>query len=98
MGTVEAAAVIVGILMPLLVAVIRQAGLPRQANLAIALTACAGAGVLTAWAAGQLTGQAVVVAVAIVFSAAQAAYQAYWRGSRLLGAIDERTTVVRPPE
>ena len=98
MGTVEAASIIVGIVMPLLVAVVHQAGWPRRANLAIALLSCAGAGVLTAWAAGQLSGQEVVVAVAIVFSAAQAAYQAYWRDSRLLGAIDERTTVVRPPE
>jgi len=98
MGTTEAAAAIVGIVMPLLVAVVRQAGWPRQVNVAIALAACAGAGVLTAWASGQLTGQAVVVSAAIVFGAAQVAYQAYWRDSRLLGAIDERTTVVRPPE
>jgi cell division protein FtsL len=94
MGKVEAAALIVGILMPLLVSVLKQAGLPRQVNLLIALAACAGAGVLTAYATGQLTGQAIIVSVAIIFSAAQVAYQAYWRDSKLVEWIDGKTTVV----
>lgn len=94
MGTVEAASIIVGIVMPLLVAVVHQAGWPRRANLAIALLSCAGAGVLTAWAAGQLSGQEVVVAIAFVFSAAQMAYQGFWRDSTAVEWIDSKTTVV----
>ncbi len=94
MGATEAAALIVGIVMPLLVAVVRQAGLPRWANTLIALAACGGAGMLTAWATGELTGQAVIVSIAIVFSAAQAAYQLYWRDSKLVAWIDGKTTIV----
>jgi len=94
MGNAEAAALIVGILMPLLISVVHQAGLSRRVNTIIALAACGGAGVLTAWGAGQLTGQAVVVSIALVFSAAQLAYQMYWRGSQLVEWIDAGTTVV----
>lgn len=94
MGKVEAAALIVGVLMPLLVAVLRQVGLPRQVNVLLALAVCAGAGVLTAYASGAFTGQAVVVSIALVFAAAQAAYQMYWRDSKLVEWIDGKTTVV----
>jgi predicted ABC-type exoprotein transport system permease subunit len=98
MGKTEAAALIVGVLMPLLVNVLKQAGLPRRWNLLIALAACAGAGAVTSWATGQLTGEAVVVSIAIVFSAAQAAYQMYFRDSKLVEWIDGKTTIVPESE
>lgn len=94
MGKMEAAALIVGVLMPLLVSVLHQAGLARRWNVLLALASCAGAGVFTAYVSGAFTGQAVVVAIAIVVGAAQAAYQAYWRDSKLVGWIDSKTTVI----
>ncbi len=99
MGKMEAAALILGVLMPLLAAVLHQVRWPRKVNAAIIIAACAGAGVLTAWAAGQLnwqafTVEAVVVSVAIVIAAAQSAYQLYFRGSKLVEWIDAKTTYV----
>lgn len=95
MTNVEAAALIVGIAMPALVSILKQAGLSRRWNLLIAIVACVGAGVLTAYATGQLTGSAVIVATAIVFSVAQATYQAFWKGTDAERLLNESTSIVK---
>lgn len=95
MGKVEAAAFIVGIIMPLLVTLLKQSGLSQRVNLVIALIACAGAGVLTAYAAGLFTGTAVIVAIATVFSVASAEYGLFFRNTATEAKVNNATSIVK---
>ncbi len=95
MGKVEAAALIVGIVMPLLVTLLKQAGWPKKVNFAIALVACAGAGVLTAWASGLFTGTAVIVAIATIFTIAQTEYRLFFAGTEIEQLLNYKSSIVK---
>lgn len=93
MGNVEAAALIIGIVMPVILTLLKQVGWPPKVNFIIALVACAGAGVLTAWASGMFTGTAVIVAIATIFSIAQVEYRLFFND--LEAKLNEKTSIVK---
>jgi ABC-type uncharacterized transport system permease subunit len=95
MSNTQTAALIVGTLMPFLITVVKQAGLPRWGNLLISVAACTGAGVLTAWAAGTFKTADVLSAVMVVFVAAQAVYAAYWRNVDLEPKLNDATSIIK---
>lgn len=95
MGKTEAAAIIVGIVMPLLITLVKQFGWPAKVNFIIALVSCAGAGVLTAWAFGLFTGTAVIVAIATIFTVAQAEYRLFWQGTQTEELVNLKTSFVK---
>jgi hypothetical protein len=97
MTKTQAVAAIVGILMPLLVAILKQTGFPKWANSIIAVLACAGAGVLTALATGQLKTGAALVAIATIFTVAQVEYLAFFKGTGLDSLADFTSIIKTPP-
>lgn len=80
-----AIAALVGLVLPMVITIVKQAGLPRWANLIIAIGSCIIAGTVTVWARGQLDWANWTVAVSAVITASQAAYAAYWRDSGIEG-------------
>ena len=95
MGNVEAAALIIGIVMPLLITLLKQTGWSGKVNMIVAIVACAGAGVLTAWASGLFTGTAIIVAIATIFSIAQVEYRLFF--NNLEAKLNETTSIVKCP-
>lgn len=95
MTKMQAVAAIVGIVLPLVVSFLKQAGLQKWANSLIAAVVCAGAGVLTAYVMGQFTTGPILVAVATVFTVAQAEYLAFWQGSGVEAKYTEITSIVK---
>jgi len=95
MENVQAVSLIIGIAMPLLVTIVKQIGLRREWNLAIAIVTCIAAAVLQTWAQGALTTANLLVAVATVFAASQAIYQAFWNGTKSEEWLDKKTSVIK---
>lgn len=95
MGKVEAAALIIGIVMPLLITLLKQMGWTGKVNMIIAIVACAAAGGLTAWVSGLFTGTAVIVAIATIFSIAQAEYRLFWKGTDTEKLLNYRTSIAK---
>lgn len=95
MSNTQAIALIVGIAMPFVITILKQVGFPKWANLLIAAVSCIAAGVLTAWAAGQLNAANVVGAIAAVFIAAQATYAAYWKNTDTDDALNAATSIFK---
>lgn len=93
MGNVEAMALIVGVVMPLIVTLVKQSGLDRRWNQLIAIVACALAGAGTAWATGQFTGTTVVAAIAIVLATAQVNYNLLWRDTKTEEVLNLVTSI-----
>ena len=91
----EAISLIVGIVMPLIITIIKQAGLERWVNFAITIIVCAIAGGLTAWACGRLDPANVLGSIAAVFAASQAVYAAYWKGSDIEAEVNEKTSIIK---
>jgi len=98
MTKTQSVALIIGLAMPFLITVIKQAGLNKWWNLGIAVAACAIAGTLTVWAGGNLTAVNILGTIGLVFVAAQAAYTAYWKGTSAEAALNEATSIVKSPE
>jgi membrane associated rhomboid family serine protease len=95
MDNPEAISLIVGIVMPLVITIIKQAGLERWVNFAITILVCAAAGTLTAWACGQLNPANILGSIAAVFAASQAVYAAYWKGSDVESEVNEKTSIIK---
>lgn len=95
MDNPEAIGLIIGIVMPLVITIVKQAGLERWVNLAITIIVCAIAGGLTAWACGQLDPANVLGSTAAVFAASQAVYAAYWKGSEVEAEVNEKTSFIK---
>lgn len=74
-------ALLIGALMPIIISLIKQANLNRWWNLVIALVSCGVAGFVTVWVRGELQAGNLLATIAIVFTAAQAAYASFWRDS-----------------
>jgi len=91
----QAAAVIIGLMMPFLITVLKQSGINRWWNLAIAVITCAGAGTLTVWASGNLTAANILGTIGLVFVAAQTAYIAYWKGTSAEQALNQLTSIIK---
>jgi hypothetical protein len=86
---------LVGILMPIIIAIVKQVRWPWWANLIVAIIACGIAGVVTVWARGELTWQTAPIAVAAVFIAAQATYNTFWASSGIETKINDLTSIVK---
>ncbi len=95
MNNTQAAALIIGGVMPFVITVVKQVGFPKWANLLISAVLCAGAGFLTVWAAGQWSTTNILVTIGLSFGAAQSVYAAYWKGTRTEGLLNQATSVVK---
>jgi len=97
MDRVTAAALIIGTLIPFIISLIKQAKLPRWANFVVTVAVCTGAGLLTMYAAGQLSWASwsapnLLVTIGLIFAASQAVYGAFWRDSPVEAPINEKTS------
>lgn len=95
MDNSQAVALIIGVFMPFLITILKEAKFPRWANLLISIVACAGAGAVTVWASGQMdwTASNVLGTIAIIFVAAQATYAAFFKDSEFEEKLDRATSV-----
>jgi len=82
---------IVGVLLPLLTALVQQPSWSRPARVAVAVLASGIAGVLTCLAAGTFDLGNVLGTVAAVLVAAQASYESLWQPSGVAPAIEVAT-------
>jgi len=98
MNTSQAIAAIVGLLMPIIITIVKQAGFSRTANFAIAVASCVIAGGLTAWATGKLTPANIVGDIAIVLTASQAIYASFWKDSGVESKLNDLTSVKKDSE
>ncbi len=98
MSNMQAAALIVGILMPFVVTLLKQSGLTKTWNIAITIVSCAAAGAITVWATGgfnHLKVMNLLGVIAAVFIASQAAYQAYWKGTSTEAWINIKSSIIK---
>lgn len=93
MTNTAAIAVLVGGLMPIAIAICKQAGFNKWVNLIIAAILCAVGGILTVWATGNLIWENLAITMALVFLSAQSLYAAWWAPSGITDKIDAATTV-----
>lgn len=87
----------VGLFMPVIISVTKQAGLNKWWNLLIALASCAVAGFLTVLVRGELNWADLGAAVVAVFIASQAVYAAFWKDSGVDTIIDDITSIKKKP-
>ena len=97
MDNTMALAALVGLFMPFLVSIVKQAGLNKWWNLLISAAACSIAGVLTVWLRGELHWASIATAILAVFVAAQAVYAAFWRDA-FDNPINLATSFINKPE
>jgi len=83
----------VGVFMPVLITLVKQWGLPRWANLLIALASCGIAGLLTVLARGELNWADWAAALTAVFVASQAVYAAFWKDSGIETYLNHLTSI-----
>lgn len=95
MDNTAAIALLVGTLMPVIITILKQAGLNRWWNLAIAIVSCGMAGFFTVWARGELDGGNVLVATVLVFTAAQAVYASFWKDSGIETSLNNLTSIIK---
>lgn len=95
MSNTEAIAILVGALMPVIITIVKQAGLNRWWNLVITILACAVAGTLTVWARGELAWSNLAVVSATIFVASQAIYAAFWRSTPSESTLNDATSLVK---
>lgn len=97
MDRVAAAALIISVLMPFFMSVVAQGKFPRWVNFVLTIAVCTGAGMLTMYAAGELSwaswsSQNVLVTIGLIFAGAQAVYAGYVRGSPVMTKVNEKTS------
>lgn len=98
MTNVAGAALITGALMPFLITILNQAGLPKIWNELITILACGAAGAVTVWATGGFANFKVgnlIGVIALVFVASQAAYASYWKNTSTEVALNEKTSLIK---
>ena len=91
--------ILIGALLPLIIAIVVQAKLPRWANMILTILICAGVGTLTVyisdaglhWISFNATN--VLITLATIFAASQAVYAAYWNKSPVMAKVNEVTNV-----
>jgi len=84
---------VVGILLPAVIAVVKQADWSKAAKTVAALLVCVLAGAVTAYFDGALTPTDLAKDVMVIILAAQTAYRAFWKPSGIDGAIERATTI-----
>ena len=88
----QALGLIVGVVLPLLTAVVQQPSLPRAARVALAVAVSIVAGTGTVAAAGHFDTANWVTTVAAVLVAAQASYESIWQPTGITGRIETATS------
>jgi ABC-type uncharacterized transport system permease subunit len=83
---------IVGVLLPPLIALVQRPTLPTWARSLIAVAASGVAGFVTVWIAGELTGRSVITGVLITLVAAVATYESIWRKVGVTGKVEIATS------
>ena len=84
-----------GALMPLLVALVVQSKWHVIAKSAVAVASCAVAGVVTAVAAGDLTGQTFASGALIVLALCGTTYMTFWKTTGIAPWIEKFTNITR---
>jgi hypothetical protein len=85
---------IVGFLLPPVLAIVQQTNWPDQLRAVVAFVACAAAGVGVAYFQGDLTGKRFVTAGLIVLTTALATYKSFWKPTGVAPTIETRTNFV----
>lgn len=96
MSNVQMWALLVGFLMPLLISALQQSTWSNPLRAGIAFLACAIAGGVTAWLAGDFKTTDIVSAVLVVLTTALATYKGLWKPTGVAPAIESRTSPSRP--
>lgn len=86
--TVEQWSLVVGFLLPALVAVVNRAEWKAWVKALVALLASVVVGTVTAMLGGQFTGANWVTSIGIVFGVSQAAYLTWWKNSDIAKKIE----------
>jgi hypothetical protein len=93
-----AASLIISTAMPYLVTLLKQVGWPKWANMLMTIVACGIAGTITFWATGGFNNfqwQNLLIIIAGIFVASQAAYAAYWKGTVTEAKINQSTSFIK---
>lgn len=88
----ELAALIVGALLPLGIAVIQQPKWENQIRAIITLVACVIAAVITAEVSGELTGKTVAEIGILILVTAGTTYKTIWKPTGIAGKIESITS------
>ncbi len=84
---------IVGFLLPPVLAILMQSKWPTQFQAIVAFVACAVAGAGTAYFQGDLTGRRFLEAGLVVLVASIATYHGFWKPTKVAPAIESRTSL-----
>lgn len=84
---------IIGFVLPPVLAIVQQSKWPDATRASAAFVACAVAGAGVAYFQGDLTGRRWVEAALVVFVAAISTYQSFWKPTGIAPAIESRTNV-----
>ena len=84
---------IVGIVMPVIITFVTQAGLSKIYNMLIAIASCLLAGVITVALSGDFSD--LPKAAITIFALSQAAYNLYWKNLNISGTLNEKTSIVK---
>lgn len=82
----------VGVLTPLLVAVVNRSYWKPWVKALVAIVSCVVTGFLTAWFNGELNAAGLSTAVLVVLLASMATYSQFWKPSGITTKIEEKTT------
>lgn len=93
MSNLEMWSLIVGFLLPPVLALLMQSKWPTQLQAVVAFAACAVAGAGTAYFQGDLTGRRFVEAGLVVLVASIATYHGFWKPTKVAPAIEEKTSL-----
>lgn len=88
---------IVGFLLPNVIAVVQRPAFTKQARTAVTALFCAVAGVGTAYFTGEFTFDDVVGSVLIVGVSTITFYKGFWKSAGIAGEIERRTSPAEDP-
>jgi len=89
-------ALIVGFLLPPLLAIIQQPSWPAPVRSVVAFVACAAAGAGTAYFQGDLTGERFVEAGLVVLVTSIATYKGFWKPTTVAPKVENATSYSNP--
>lgn len=93
MSNLEMWSLIVGFLLPPVLALIMQSKWPTQFKAIIAFVGCAIAGAGTAYFQGDLTGRRWIEAGLLILVASISTYHGLWKPTKVAPAIESKTTL-----
>lgn len=93
MSNFEMWSLVVGFLLPPVLAVVQQSSWSPRLRAVVAFAACAVAGAGVAYFQGSLTGQRFVEAGLLVLVTAVATYRNFWKPTGIAPAVETKTNV-----